>query len=168
MPIELCASFGKAVIDNLNNESDKNLIVVVLNKPIIPLQENCSNFFDMYSVAEISLLFGIQADDCIPIINEQSKIEYVKRNVECLRSLFNIDVPFILYNSLQNNLTKEFINDNFSDFEQLKLMIDRKYVGLKRRINNEIGLKVYGMHSKDDIQLLRKLLLSVLEKNSEC
>lgn len=160
IPLNLCSSFGKAIIDNINRTTDTQLIVVALDKPIIPISDNSYNFFDIYTIPEISLLFGLNVDYCIPVINELNEIEYVNRNVECLKNMFNLEIPFFLFNSLTNMIGENESDTSTLNYDLLKKISNKKYLEIQNCIKSNFGLDLYDFESEKCDTIINDLISS--------
>lgn len=165
IPLELSVSYGKAIIDKINNNSATELIVVFLDKPIVPFNGDYCDFFYTYTLSEISLLFGLQVDDCIPVINETIKLDLVKRNIECLKNLFNIDVLLLLYNSLQSNISDEYLECNNLNSKSLREISNRKFIEFRTDIKKELNLDIYDL--QEDIQIVNNFILEFIESDND-
>jgi hypothetical protein len=149
LPEKFHSAYAKALIESVNHKNPKaKSIIIGMDKPIIPLSINNSNFFDIYSIPEISLLFGFQVDFCILIINELTEYEYIKKNIICLESLFNIQVLFLIYNSLYNENIKNKTVQELPNIKQIKKISAKRFIQLQDEIKTNLNLNVYDINDE--------------------
>ena len=74
----LQTTYAKALIETVNNNHpNAELILIRMDKSPVPLNLNSSNFFDNYTIPELSLLFGFQLDLSILIMNSSKLFSFL-------------------------------------------------------------------------------------------
>jgi len=97
----LQVAYAKLMLETINNiDREAQLIIVSCGQAISPKSFVSNDFFDTHSLSAMALLFGIQADGFIVVVNEIDDCDHVARNIDVLQSMFMTDVLFIVYNSL--------------------------------------------------------------------
>ena len=148
---KLHPAYAKALIETVNNNHpNAELIIIRMDQPIVPLNISNSLFSDIYTIPEISLLFGFQADCCILIINELTEFEYVEKNINCLKSLFDIEVIFLIYSSLYKYSDKKNTLQYIPNIELVRKISDNHFFKLQNELSNKLNLNLYDIY--DDKQ----------------
>ena len=163
IPEKLQTAYAKALIETVNiNHPETELIIIGMEKSVVPFNTNSSCFFDKYTIPEISLLFGFQIDASILIVNELTEFEYIQRNIKCLKSLFDIDVIFLIYSSLYASVKKNKMTQNIPNFEQIKRLSEMRFLKLQNELKNTMNLKIYDIYDKIQSKNIADAILEVL------
>lgn len=150
LPLEFLSAYAKTLIESVNNRnSASDLIIVSLDSAPVPPNFMSSNFFDSYTLPNISLLLGYQPDAIILIINELTEIEYIIRNIYCLKYLFNVDVLCIIFSGLSNQIETSTVN--IPNWEQLKEIATKRLDTIKKEVTEKTGIDIYNINDKKQI-----------------
>ncbi|GHT78745.1 hypothetical protein AGMMS50262_21690 [Bacteroidia bacterium] len=160
IPEKLYPAYAKALIESANNEyPEAELIIIGMNKPIVSLDFNSINFFDTYTIPELALLSGFQIDSCIFIVDEITEFEYIQKNINCIKNLFDADVIFLIYSSLFNLATKKNMTQHIPDFEKIKQVSQTQFIKLQKKLKDKLNISIYNIDDElQNIEIYNKLL----------
>jgi hypothetical protein len=160
----LQSAYGKALIESVNNIiPGADFLIIGLDTPVAPLKFTSSNFFDNYTIPNISLLMGFQVDAFVLVINEFNDVEYIIRNVNCLKSLLNTDVLFIIYNSLNDHASIKISNQNIPIIDRVIKIAKERFHKIKNEIGEKMGIHVYDFKDEDQCSDIIEKIINIYQ-----
>ena len=163
IPEKLHSTYAKALIETVNNNHpNAELIMIGINKPIIPLSFSNTNYFDNYTLSELSLIFGFQVDFYVLIVNELTEFNYIQRNIDCLKSIFGNHVIFLIYNSLyqraiNNNTIQYMPNPKF-----VRDLSENYFLKLQNELKNKLNINLYDINNEEQSNNICNSIIELL------
>jgi len=149
IPEKLHSAYAKALVETINNNHpDTELVIIGMNKSVVPSNINGLSFFDNYSIPELSLFFGFQLDTCIFVVNELTEFGYIQRNIDCMKSLFDAETMFIIYSSLCHSTEEKDMTQLIPNFEQVKKISTDRFKKLQTEIHDKLNIGIYDINDK--------------------
>ena len=81
--------------------------------------------------------------------NELTEFKYIQRNIDCLKSLYDTEVIFLIYNSLYQQAVKNDLIRYVPNNKLIKEKYEKLFLKLKNELKDKLNLNLYDINNVD-------------------